>query len=74
MNLVLQKQLVKKDSELEERDRQLQTKMEELQDKDKELKSLQQKLDGRSTNLLGYISMFVVGMVVSMMVRVMGLE
>lgn len=69
-NLVLQRQLVHKDAELEAKDRQLQKKIEELNGKDKEITSLQLRQQGRFTNLSGLIVMFVVGVLFAMIFKV----
>jgi hypothetical protein len=66
---VLQRQLVKKDVELEAKDKELQKKMEELQAKDNDIMSLQLKQKGRRTNFFGFVGMFVVGVLFAMIFK-----
>lgn len=72
MNLVIQKELVKKDLQLHEKDSTLQKIIEEREAKDNDIKALCLNLEGRHINPFGFVCVFVVGTLFFIFFSIMG--
>jgi hypothetical protein len=72
MNLVIQKELVRKDSQLHEKDSTLQKIIEEREAKDNDITTL--NLEGRRFKPFGLVCAFVVGLLFFIFVSVTGLR